>query len=116
MANEPTKPTIPPPPLPEPYTIPAALLEQWGEIPPLERVAIPPLTRQDIDHLLTGLLRTIDTQVLLDRTIVEWSNGRLEEANQAINEVRRLNLDAQNSIRQFITAVMATVARERKRV
>jgi hypothetical protein len=91
------------------------LLEQWGEILPTDRLSFP-LTRQDIDHLLTGLLRMTDAQVMLDRTLVEWSNGRVDEANRVIFEFRRLNIEAQNNLRQFIASVMASALRERKRV
>ncbi|MGJ5149818.1 hypothetical protein [Bradyrhizobium sp. HKCCYLR1023] len=113
--NEPEKAAIPPSaPWPEPYTIPHALLQQWGQIPPDELLTIP-LARQDIDHLLTGLLRLADGQVFQDRALVEWSNGRIEEANRAIGDFRRTNLEAQNSIRQFVASVMATVAMGRRR-
>lgn len=112
--DEPKPTDYPPPILPEPFTIPQALLEQWGEIPQTEYLNFP-LTRQEIDHLLTGLLHTTDAQIMLDRTLVEWSNGRLDEANRIINEFRRLNIFAQNNIRQFIASVMASVTRGRKR-
>jgi hypothetical protein len=102
------------PPLPEAFTIPQALMEHWGEIPPTEHLNFS-LTRQEIDHLLTGILRTTDAQVMLDRTFVEWSNGRIDEANRVLTEFRRFNILAQNNIRQFIASIMASVMRERKR-
>ncbi|MFT4275986.1 MAG: hypothetical protein QM576_06470 [Rhodopseudomonas sp.] len=102
-------------PPPEVFSIPAALVEQWGEIPQNERLQFP-LTRQDIDHLLLGLLRALEAQGTLERIIVDWSNGRLEQANSSLGEFRRQNVDAQNNIRQLVSAVMASALRERKNV
>ncbi|WP_156332496.1 hypothetical protein [Rhodopseudomonas sp. AAP120] len=105
--------TIPQPP--EVFSIPTALVEQWGEIPTNERLQFP-LSRQDIDHLLLGLLRSLEAQATLERVIVDWSNGRLEEANLSLGEFRRQNVDAQNNIRQLVAAVMASALRGRKNV
>ncbi|MBI5128143.1 MAG: hypothetical protein HZA66_01755 [Rhodopseudomonas palustris] len=105
--------TIPQPP--EIFSIPSALVEQWGEIPQNERLQFP-LTRQDVDHLLLGLLRSLEAQATLERIVVDWSNGRLEQANLSLAEFRRQNVDAQNNIRQLVSAVMASALRERKNV
>jgi hypothetical protein len=104
-------PILPAPP--EIFTIPSALVEQWGDIPQNERLNFP-LTRQDIDHLLLGLLRTLEAQTALDRVVTDWSNGRVEEANKHLTDFRRQNADAQNSIRQLVAAIMASALRERK--
>ncbi|UFS78193.1 hypothetical protein LPB73_12790 [Tardiphaga sp. 37S4] len=109
-------PTAPPAPLPAPpdlFTIPTALVDQWSEIPGSDRLNFP-LTRQDIDHLLLGLLRSLEAQATLDRVITDWSNGRVDEANRALNDFRRQNADAQNNIRQLVAAIMASALRERK--
>ncbi|MBB5047523.1 hypothetical protein HNR60_002280 [Rhodopseudomonas rhenobacensis] len=100
-------------PAPELFTIPTALVEQWNEIPQTERVVIP-LTRQDVDHLLLGLLRALESQSTLERVMIDWSNGRLDAANQSLAEFRRQNADAQNNIRQLAAALMASALRERK--
>lgn len=103
------------PAAPDYFTIPSALVEQWGEIPGDSKLNFP-LTRQDIDHLLLGLLRSLEAQGALERVIVDWSNGRVEEANKTLAEFRRLNVDAQNNIRQLVAAIMASALRERKNV
>jgi len=111
MTDE-TKTGVVPPIYPDAYTIPVQILEQWYEIPLSDKIAAP-LTRQDIDHLLIGLLRMVDAQGKLDKAVTDWSNGRIDDANAAIFESRRLNLDAQNHIRQLATALMAAAIRER---
>lgn len=80
--------------------IPQAVLDQWSAVLPTDRI-LAPMTRQDVDHLLLGLLRILESQTHLDRALTDWSNGRVDDANQAINACRRVNIDAQNSIRQF---------------
>jgi hypothetical protein len=100
-------------PLPDVFTIPAQLIEQWGQIPQTDTI-LSPLTRQDIDHLLVGLLRSLDAQTAIDRALTEWSNGKLDDANSAIATARRLNIDSQNHIRQLATAIMASALRSRQ--
>lgn len=99
-------------PMPDVFMIPQAVLDQWGNIPPSDRVSAP-LTRSDVDHLLLGLLRVLESQKYLDQALTDWSNGRLDGANQAINTSRKINMDAQNSIRQFASALMSSAIRER---
>ncbi|MEH2705104.1 hypothetical protein ABIF21_000157 [Bradyrhizobium elkanii] len=115
MANDeiPKEPNFVPAPLPERYDIPTAIIEQWFEIPAQARVQFP-LTRADIDHLIIGLLWTLDAQSKMDAALTAWSNGDLNGANKAIFESRRINIEAQNRIRQLGTALMASAIRERR--
>jgi hypothetical protein len=113
MADDEIKPPYKIPDPPEVFTIPSALLEAWGEIPGHERLNFP-LTRQEIDHLLLGLLRLLEAQSTFEKSMIEWSSGRLDEANKLLGEFRRHNVDAQNNIRQLATAIMASATRERK--
>lgn len=108
-------------PRPEPITLPLMpaaiefniqLLEQWVAIPQGHRIAAP-LTRQDLDFLLFGLLRICEGQQAIDQVITLWSNGNAEEANKKLLEMRRLNTEAQNNIRQFFTGLIASALRER---
>jgi hypothetical protein len=71
------------------------------------------LTRQDLDNLIFGLLKSADAQLKLEQTVVEWSNGRLDPANAALGEFRRLNVESQNYLRQFFTALMVSAIRGR---
>jgi hypothetical protein len=100
-----------PPPLPESYSIPSAIMEQWFAIPANQKIQAP-LTRGEIDHLMLGLLWTLDAQGKLDQALTHWSNGDLNAANAAIFEARRLNIEGQNHIRQLATALMASGIRE----
>src|SRR5579863_4564930 len=102
MADEPKSELSAPPEL---FTIPSSLIEQWGEIPADTKLNFP-LTRQDIDHLLLGLLRSLEAQGALERVIVDWSNGRVDDANRVLVEFRRQNIDAQNNVRQLVAAIM----------
>jgi hypothetical protein len=112
MSDESGKPTQLPIP-PDLFTIPFSLIEQWGEIPQNERLQFL-LTRQDIDHFMIGLIRALEAQTTLERMVVEWSQGKIEDANKTLAEFRRHNVDAQNNIRQLASAIMASSLRERK--
>lgn len=103
-------PTLPT--LPEQFQFPVQLLEDWSAIPGNERVQAA-LTRQEVDHFFIGLLRSADAQRALADTVVSWSNGEQEKANRLLAEFQRLNLDAQNQYRQFMTAFMFSALRTR---
>jgi hypothetical protein len=45
--------------------------------------------------------------------VVDWSNGRVDAANDTLTEFRRQNADAQNNVRQLAAAIMASAIRER---
>lgn len=100
------EPTALPPP-PERFLIPTQLLEQWISIPPQQLINAP-LTKQDIDHLFFGLLRNNEAQLVMDRTIVAWSNGKTDEANTHLVEYRRLLAESDNHIRQFMMGLMVS--------
>jgi hypothetical protein len=115
VSNEGDKPG-PPPSIsslpPEQFQIPVQLLEQWVLIPPAERLCAD-LTRQDLDHLIFGLLRSAEAQQKLEQTVVSWSHNQLEAANANLAEFRRLNIDSLNNLRQFITGLMVSAIRGR---
>jgi hypothetical protein len=110
---EPPKPPAPLPELPEQYEIPVALIEQWVGLPSSQRIQAS-LTKQDIDHLIVGLLRGADAQVALQDALLHWSNARNEQANQKLFDFRRLNLESQNRFRQFATGLMFAVVQGNK--
>jgi hypothetical protein len=101
------------PPVPDHFQFPIQLLEEWVGVPTSERINAS-LTRQDIDHLLFGMLRSADAQTALEATLVHWSNGRTDEANKALMEFRRLNVESQNHVRQFFTALMVSALQGRR--
>lgn len=110
MSDEPVQPPMPP--LPAIVEFNQQLLEQWVAIPAGDRI-VAELTRQDVDHLLFGLLRSNDATTALERTLVHWSNGELPEANRDLAESRRLTIESQNYIRQFFSGLMISTLRAR---
>ena len=102
--------TVSQPEPPLPFQIPVQLLEQWIGLPQEHRVAAE-LTRQDVDNLVLGLLRSNDAQSAIERTLISWSNGDVQTANGHLNAFRRLNSDSQNHIRQFFTGLLASLFR-----
>jgi hypothetical protein len=107
-------PNRPPAKPPELFTIPTQLLEEWVDVPTHDHINIT-LTRQDLDHLFFGLTRLAEAQGKLDAVMVLWSNNDVDNSNIALGEFRRLNVESQNHIRQFITAMMFSALRERKK-
>lgn len=101
-------------PLPMPFLIPPQLLDQWVALPP-ETVVEAALTKHDIDQLYFGLMRSSDAQGALERTLVEWSNGRMDTANLHLSQFRRLNADGQNHYRQFFTGLLVAALRGKNR-
>jgi hypothetical protein len=110
--HDPTKPPSPPP-LPEIYQFPIQLLQAWTEIPEVGFVE-PKLTRADFDKLLIGLLKSFQAQSALETTLVHWSNQRIKEADAALYDSRRLNIEAQNNIRQFFAALMISATQSQR--
>jgi hypothetical protein len=111
MADNQTPPPHLPPP-PDHFQLPVQLLEQWLSLPAGQRFSLV-LTKQDIDHFVFAFLRLADAQSKLESSLVFWSNGQLADANAALAEFRRLNVEAQNNIRQFLTGIMVAAFKGR---
>lgn len=92
-------------PIPNLYMFPRALLERWLAIPPGEYVDTR-VTRHDIDQLLLGLMKVFEAQEALDRVVVAWSNGQVQEANAALEQARRIRITGQNEVRYFFASLM----------
>jgi hypothetical protein len=98
-------PALEPPPLL--YQFSEAQLLKWIAVP--EDAIIPaPIRKRDVDNLMLGLFRLADAQNALDTTLVLWSNGKPEEANQNLARFRHLNGDGQNRLRQFLASIIAS--------
>lgn len=100
-----------PPPLPELFSFPVQLLEQWIALPDSTRLT-GALTKQDVDCLLFGLLRGGEALSALEQTLVHWSNGEIDAANLRVSEARRLNIESANYYRRFFTGLMVATLRE----
>lgn len=96
------------PPLPQPYMLPTQLIEKWLQIPANQYVEAR-LTRNDLDSLFFGLTRQSRSIQHLEQALVRWANKDVDEANKALNESRRLTIEADNFIRQFFAAIMISV-------
>jgi hypothetical protein len=112
MADEPQSP-FQWPPLPEQVGLNHQLLAEWVKILPEQPVA-GLLTRSDIDHLYFSFMKLVQAQDAMHNVVSEWSNGRLENANKALWESKRLTIESQNHLRQAFNAVMAAVIQGRK--
>ena len=115
MSDTGDKTGIPPPqpPLPEIYQFPIQLLQAWTAIPEVAFVEAK-LTRGDFDRLLIGLLKSLQAQNALETSLVHWSNQRLKEADVALYDSRRLNIESQNNIRQFFAALMISATQSHR--
>lgn len=96
-----------PAPPPFIYKIPEELLLKWIGVPE-DAIITSPLRRRDVDNLIIGMLRLADAQAALDATLVLWSNGKPEQANETLTDFRRQNAEAQNRLRLFLAAIMAS--------
>jgi hypothetical protein len=103
MSDNQPPPNLPPPP--DYYQIPIQLLEQWMALPAGQRFRLL-LTKQDLDHFVFAFFRLAEAQSKLESSLVAWSNGKLDEANAALAEFRRLNIESQNNFRQMLTGII----------
>ena len=101
-----------PPPLPEAVTIPYQLVEGWLNIPAYEYVNLH-LTRGDFDRLYGSLNKAFLAQSTFQQSMIDYSNGRLADANKAMNEAQRQLIEGQNDLRQLFSAIMASALQNR---
>jgi hypothetical protein len=64
--------------------------------------------KRDVDNLMIGLFRLADAQTASDATLVSWSNGNPEQANQNLSHFRHQNAEGQNRLRQFLGSIIAS--------
>ena len=106
MANG-TPPPYAPPVLPQSYAIPVQLIETWLRISPADYVNVR-LTRGDWDNLFIAINKLVDTQVHLQGCWLHWTNGNVSAANVSFHESQRTTIEAQNALRSYFAAVMAS--------
>ena len=99
---------------PTPFNIPAATVQRWVNVPngqPLNA----PLTRADLDNLFFSIDLNIKATFNLQQSLIHYTNGRLDEANQA-SALAGTNLaEASNRLRVFMNAIMASAEVKRER-
>lgn len=94
--------------IPVAFQIPAGLIESWTAIPERASLTIN-FTRQDIDNLFFAITSAAQATHMLQQTIIHHSHGRINEANEALAESQRKNIDGDNYVRMFISSIMASV-------
>jgi hypothetical protein len=97
-------------PLPELFTIPAQLIEDWFAIPSHAPLTVD-LRRGDLDHFYNSIYRSIEAQYVFQDCMIDFSNGNVTGANVKLRNAQRRLVEAQNALRQFMAAVMASASR-----
>jgi hypothetical protein len=98
-------PPLPMPPLPNYYVIDEQLAAKWFSLPPSALINVV-LSRQDVDALVWGILAGFRAQQGTHQTIIDWSNQKIDDANTALYESRRANIEGQNFIRELYARIM----------
>jgi hypothetical protein len=109
--SDPTRPTPPLEPLPESFSIPHVLVGRWLRLPTHAQIQVEH-HRGDLDDFYNSLNRCIEAQYVFQDCIVDYTAGRLEEANWKLRQAQRRLIEAQNALRQFMAAIMASAALE----
>ena len=97
----------PQPPLPEAQVIPANIVHRWGSLSPDTFVGSG-LTRQDWDNLFFCLDHTVGATAAIQASLIAYSNGDMDRANDESWEASRRSIEAQNKLRQFMTGLMSS--------
>jgi hypothetical protein len=104
--NQPLRQQAAPQALPDTFDIPRQLLDHWISTGPNEYLEIQ-ITKRDVDKLFFSIVKGLNAQEETHSSIIAWSNGNTVAANEAMQRSRRLIIESQNEIRQFLAAVMA---------
>lgn len=97
----------PPPPLPDVFTFPTAVVNEWISRGPDDPV-LPSLVRHDWDQLYSAFDKALSSQTAFQTCITAWSNNEIPKANAWLNESRRLVAESQSAWRRFFMAVMTS--------
>lgn len=106
MTDEPKNDMLPAPPVG--FQIAAPLIQKWLSIPPTDSVTFQ-VARQDIDNLFFAITSLSQASYFLQQTMIHQSHNRTDEANKALAESQRKNVEGDNYMRMFMAAIMAGV-------
>lgn len=96
-----------PPAIAQVFQIPQGLINQWIEIP--ERANITAnFTRQDLDNLFFSITKAGLATFHLQQALILYSQGKMDEANKQLAESQRQNVESDNNVRMFMSAIMAS--------
>jgi hypothetical protein len=112
--GSPPLPPIEPAEFPEGHLFPNEILEQWVKIPATEPLMIGPLTRGDIDHLLFSFKNVTMAISNLHQGLVEFSNGRIDQANAFLQNATNRTIDGSIHSRLLFEAIMKSIIEARK--
>ena len=99
--------------LPESFTIPIQAVREWLALPDTQSVPLN-LTKQDIDRLFFSIEKLIHSNDASHACLIHYTNNRVQEADAALINSQRLLVEAQNNLRQFMTAVMLSATRPQR--
>ena len=101
---------VPNPPLPEPVSIPHALIEDWVKLSDGAELNLA-LRRQDVDHLVFALDKHLHATDWLRVAMIHFVNGSVAEGHDALNTSQRHVVESQNRLRQFMISLMHAATR-----
>ena len=87
------------------FTIPEKAIDRWTDIHP-EAPVLLSLSREDLDRFFFMHVQIGGSIAQLQQAVIELSNGRIPEAQTAMEESQRLNTVQLGNIRAFMTAIM----------
>ena len=87
------------------FAIPEKAVDRWTSIHPEASVIIS-LSREDLDRFFFMHVQIGGAIAQLQQTVIDLSNGRIPEAQAAIEESQRLNAVQLGNIRAFMTSIM----------
>ena len=97
------------PPLPigqATFNIPEAIVRQWLALPSGRPLTLT-ITRTDVDALFHAIDESIGATSQLQKSLIDYTHGRVDEANEASALVTQKLIAASNQLRAFMNAVMA---------
>jgi vacuolar-type H+-ATPase subunit D/Vma8 len=95
------------PRLPDAFNVPDALVQAWMKIPSNQPLTFQ-VTREHIDQLFFSLMRLSQSSTKLQSCLLLYTQGKLNEANEAMAESQRATVEAENYARQFLAAVISS--------
>lgn len=94
------------PPLPQAFSIPSTQISRWTNIPPTTQINIT-ITRADLDNLFFAVTKGAQAQSALQNCLILYSQGKIDEANHALAQSQRENIEGDNHMRMFMNAIMS---------
>jgi hypothetical protein len=93
--------------VPEVYSVPTQLLEKWYDIDPNYYLSFR-LTRQDVDKIYASVYKLARATESTQQCLINWSNGRTDDANHEMAKAQKLTAEAVSDARQVMAAVMVS--------